>query len=585
MTDHGSPGAMPKRAAAGRLARAKPWLQYYDGVPTTLTYPSGSLYEVVADAARRHANKRALEFLGTSITFAELDRAIDNCAAALASAGLRPGDRITIALPTSPPGVIAFYAAMKLGAVAIMIHPLSAPAEIEFYLNDTQSKFAVTLDAFYKKFAEVRDRTPLKTLILARIPDYLGRLKRIGFWLKLGRKIAKVPADPNVIWWSDLMTNAGALPSAPARVDQDALAVVLYSGGTTGHPKGVMLSHRNIICEGLEVVAWGQVTEKDTVLAVLPIFHGFGLAALVNAPLMVGASVTLVPMFTPQAVVTAIRATRPTILAGVPTLFDALSRDKGLRRSNLLGIRAAFSGGDTLPEPVKERFEAVVAERGGRVRLLEGYGLTEAVTAVLATPMNHYRKGSIGVPLPDIDAKICTPESDDELPPGEVGELCIAGPAVMLGYLNDPDGTAEIVRRHRDGRLWLHTGDLCHQDADGFFYFTSRRKQLIKSSGFSVYPRQVEAVLYQHPVVLEACVIGVPDPTQGERVKAVVALRPDTAPSEALKEELIAFCRERLIKWSCPRDIAFRPELPKTRVGKIDLAAVKKLEGQQPANP
>lgn len=568
--------------AAGRIAaaEAQPWLSYYGDVPATLSYPPGSLSDVIEKSIQSHSDKTAFNFLGTRVSYRDLGQAIDRAAAGLAALGMRTGDSLLVSMPTSPQGIVMFYAALKLGGTATMVHPLSTPAEIAFYLNDSRSRFAVTLDAFYGKFAEVRANTPLKSLILARIPDYLSALKRIGFWLKLGRKIPKVPPDAPIIWWSDFMRPEGREPAAAVKVSEDALAVVLYSGGTTGRPKGVMLSHRNIITEGLAVVAWGRVTKRDTVLAALPIFHGFGLGALVNAPLMIGASVTLVPVFTPKAVASAIKSTRPTILAGVPTLFEALTRNRVLRRADLSGVRAAFSGGDTLPPPVKEQFETFVSERGGGVKLLEGYGLTEAVTAVIATPMEHYRKGSIGIPLPDILGKICAPGTEDELPPGEVGEICLSGPATMIGYLNDPETTAEVLRRHKDGRVWLHTGDLGHMDNDGFFYFTSRRKQLIKSSGFSVYPRQVEDVLYQHPAVREASVIGVPDERQGERVKAVVSLTPGFQPNAALEEELIAFCRERLIKWSCPRDVAFLPELPKTRVGKIDLAAVKQLEGR-----
>jgi long-chain acyl-CoA synthetase len=255
----------------------------------------------------------------------------------------------------------------------------------------------------------------------------------------------------------------------------------------------------------------------------------------------------------------------------VPTLYDALAKDPRLARSDLSCLRACFSGADTLPRPVKERFEALVAAHGGKVKLLEGYGLTEAVTAIMAMPLSEYREGSIGIPFPDMDARICRHGTTEELPSGEEGEICVAGPAVMLGYLDDPQATSEALRLHADGRTWLHTGDLGKRDADGFFYFTVRAKRMIKSSGFNVYPAQVEQVLYQHPAVAEACVIGVPDEAQVERVKAVVVLRNPAQESDATAQQLIDFCRERLIRWSCPREIEFRRELPKTRIGKIDF--------------
>jgi long-chain acyl-CoA synthetase len=286
-----------------------------------------------------------------------------------------------------------------------------------------------------------------------------------------------------------------------------------------------------------------------------------------------------VPQFSASIVAKLLRSARPNLLVGVPTLYDALTKDRSLARADLSCLRACFSGADTLPRPVKERFENLVASRGGKVKLLEGYGLTEAVTAIMATPLTEYREGSIGIPFPDMDAKICRPGSTEELPDGQEGEICIAGPAVMAGYLDDPDGTAQTLKVHADGRTWLHTGDLGRRDSDGFFYFTERAKRLIKSSGFNVYPSQVEAVLYQHPLVAEACVIGVPDEAQVERVKAVVALRDPARENAATADELIAFCRERLIKWSCPREIEFRRDLPKTRVGKIDY---KQLMAEHP---
>ena len=258
----------------------------------------------------------------------------------------------------------------------------------------------------------------------------------------------------------------------------------------------------------------------------------------------------------------------------MPTLYDALTRDKSLVTADLACLRAALSGADRLPRPVKERFEALVARRGGQVKLLEGYGLTEAVTAIMAMPLDEYREGSIGVPFPDMLAKICSPGTLEEVPPGREGEICIAGPTVMIGYLDDPEATRQALRQHADGRVWLHTGDLGRMDADGFFYFTDRLKRMIKSSGFNVFPAQVEAVLYTHPQVLETCVVGVPDPAQVERVKAFVVLKNRALPGPNTEKELIALCRSQLIKWSCPREIEFRRELPKTRIGKIDYQAL-----------
>jgi long-chain acyl-CoA synthetase len=548
----------------------RPWLQFYGDVPHTLDYPEIALHEAVMRTVERIPDAVAFDFLGRTGTYRELGDAIDRCADAFAALGIGPGERITISMPTSPQGVIAFYAATKLGAVASMIHPLSTPSEITHYLDLSRSRFALTLDAFFDSFAKTEPQLPLQALVLTRISDYLPALKRPAFWLTRGRKMPKVPPDPRVRWWANLMrTKHAEAPASPTPPRE--LVSILYSGGTTGKPKGIMLSHHNFVTEGMQVAAWVGMSERDTVLAILPIFHGFGLGALIHAGLASGAKLVLVPQFTPEIVAKLLKTKRPTLMAGVPTLYEALTRDPSLQRTDLSSLRAAFCGADTLTRPVKEGFEQLVRDRGGNLRLLEGYGLTEAVTAVMGTPLDQYREGSVGVPFPDMLATICRIESDEELGPDEEGEICLAGPPVMLGYLDDPEATAASLHEHEDGRIWLHTGDIGRRDADGFFYFTSRLKRMIKSSGFNVYPAQVEGVLVEHPAVAEACVVGIPDQAQGERVKAFVVLEDGATADSA---ELIAYCRERLIKWSCPREVVFRDELPKTRVGKIDFTAL-----------
>jgi long-chain acyl-CoA synthetase len=548
----------------------RPWHRFYGSVPPHIDYPPVTLYEAVAATAQRVPDSIAWDFFGTRATYRELLASIDICAAALASLGLKQGERLLISMPTAPAGVIAFYAANKLGVIPALIHPLSTAPEIEHYLDASGARVALTLDAFYRVFAQVRPRRPLEHIVLARIGDYLSPLKRFGFWLTKGRKIAPVPDDSRVRWWSGLI---GTSHPAAARADTrtEDPAAILFSGGTTGVPKGIVLSNRNLIAEGKQAAAWAGMGGGDSILAILPIFHGFGLGVCINAAFMAGGKSILVPQFSAEIVAKLLRSARPNLLVGVPTLYDALSKDASLAKADLSCLRACFSGADTLPRPVKERFEQLVAAQGGKVRLLEGYGLTEAVTAIMAMPLSEYREGSIGIPFPDMDAKICRFGTMEELPTGEEGEICVAGPAVMLGYLDDPEASAQTLKLHADGRTWLHTGDLGKRDADGFFYFTVRAKRMIKSSGFNVYPAQVEAVLYQHPLVAEACVIGVPDEAQVERVQAVVVLKDPAQANDATAQALIEFCRGRLIKWSCPRAIEFRRELPKTRVGKIDF--------------
>jgi long-chain acyl-CoA synthetase len=559
------------------MQASRPWVRFYGNVPESIDYPEVTLYEAVAATAQTYPSAPAYDFMGFTSTYQRFLTEIDRCADGLAGLGLGKGDRITIAMPTTPQGIICFYAANKLGAVASMIHPLSTPAEIEFYLNLSQSKLALTINAFYAKFKEVMARTGLKRLILAKIPDYLPPIKGLAFQLLKGRKIPKVPPDDRVVWWREMM-GSGAPRAPKAPMETHDMAVILYSGGTTGKPKGIMLSNANFIAEGMQCAHWVGMNKDSSILAILPIFHGFGLGVCVNAAFMGGGKSILVPTFTPEEVAKLIKRKRPSFVVGVPTLFDALSQHAGFQRTDLSCLRAAFCGADTLPRVVKERFESVVQRQGGRVKLLEGYGLTEAVTGIMATPLNEYREGSVGVPFPDMLAKIVRLDTIDEAPVGEEGEICISGPAVMLGYLNQPEETAKTLRTHADGRVWLHTGDIGTMDVDGFFYFKLRQKRMIKSSGMNVYPAQVEDQLYRHPAVAEACVVGVPDPTQIERVKAFVVLKDKSKAGPEMEKQLIAHCQKDLIKWSCPRQIEFRDKLPLTLVGKI---AYKVLQDEE----
>ncbi len=546
-----------------------PWIRFYGDVPAQLDYPPVTLYVALAAIARQVPDDIAWEFFGKRATYRELLSSVDCCASMLAAQGLAEGDCLLIAMPTTPQGVIAFYAANRLGARPAMIHPLSTPAEITHYLDATGATMALTLDAFYPSVAAATPRRALARIILARIADYLPPLKGLGFWLTKGRHIGAIPADARVRHWAERMRVAAPLADPPRRAPDD-VAAILFSGGTTGLPKGIELTNANFIAQGTQAVAWVHISEADSMLAILPIFHGFGLAVCVNAVLLAGGKCILVPQFSPRIVADLIRTQRPNILVGVPTLFDALARDPALQRADLSCLKACFCGADTLPREVKERFEELVTARGGNVRLLEGYGLTEAVSGIMAMPAGFYREGSVGIPFPDTLAKICAIGGVDELPPGTEGEICISGPAVMRGYLDDAEATAEALRRHPDGRIWLHTGDLGRMDEDGFFYFSVRLKRMIKSSGFNVYPAQVEAVLREHPAVADACVIGVPDAAQVERVVAWVVPAAGTVGDSATAEALIAHCRERIIKWSCPREVHFLESLPTTRVGKID---------------
>ncbi|MEX2680004.1 MAG: AMP-binding protein [Candidatus Sigynarchaeota archaeon] len=560
------------------MSETKPWLKFYgDKIPHSIQYPRVSLYERVMQTVKQYPDSIAFDFMGTTRTYRQLGDEIDRKAAALAALGVKKGDVMTISMPTSPNGIIPIYALNKIGAVASMIHPLSPPPQIKEYLNISKSKYALTLDIFYGEFNKILDETKVEKLIIAKATDYLSSpLLRFGYWLKKGRTIPKIN-DSRVSWYLSLLN--GNYPSVPkADVKPDDLAIILYSGGTTGTPKGIMLSNYNMIAEGMMVTAMGNLNHTQSVLAILPIFHGFGLGVCVNAAFMVGGKTILVPLFTPESVAKLIKSKKPNFIVGVPTLFEALASNPDFNKTDLSCLQAVYSGADTLPRKVKEKFEAVVKKNGGNVSLLEGYGLTEAVTAIMAIPPGYYKEGSIGIPFPDMLAKICKKGTTEEAPIGEEGEICVSGPAVMLGYLDQPGETEKVLKKHADGRIWLHTGDIGTMDAEGWFFFKLREKRMLKVSGVNVYPNIVEEALRKHPDVKDVCVIGVPDKKQITKVKAFVILKDPSKASEQMKESIMAFGLEHLLKWESPREIEFREDFPKTLVGKVHW---KKLEEEE----
>ena len=554
----------------------KDWHKFYGDVPRSLSYPEGSLYDLLKKSIDEHPQATAYDFLDKTASYTELGRQIDDFACKFYNAGFRAGDTMSIIMPTSPQGIVAFYAVNKLGGVAAFVHPLSTEEELKHYLTLSSSRFALTLDIFYEKIAHIKRDVPLEKLMVTRINTYMPAVKKAAYNLITLPKRVKIDKSW-ALWLEKADGKCTKLPETSG-MDSDALAVILFSGGTTGVPKGVMLTNKNIVSEGMMVAAWGKLDETDTILAILPIFHGFGLSVCVNAALLAGAKTVLIPKFTVKDVARLIKKKKPTFLIGVPTLFKALLDEKMFRNSDLSFLKMAFSGADTLPRTLKEAFDETVRRNGGKSVLLEGYGLTEAVTAIMALPAHEYREGSIGLPFPDMDVKITDPETYAELPHGEIGELVIHGPAVMKGYLNNPEETAATLKVHDDGKIWLHTGDLGYRDADGFFYFKQRLKRMIKSSGMNVYPSEVENVICQHEDVKFACVIGVEDAHQMTRIKAFVELY-DPALADAEKEkELIAFVRKRLIKWSCPREIEFVEKLPLTKIGKVDFRKLEEKE-------
>ena len=557
-----------------------PWLNNYGDVPFHMSYPTCSMWDAVEKIANEHPDLVAYVFMGKKTTYKKFASYVQICARALKAVGIRPGDRITICMPNCPQAIIMFYAINVVGAVANMIHPLSSENEIEFYLKESESIMALTLDQFYHKFEAIRERVNLSNIIVASIKDELSKPIRAGYMLTEGRKIAKIPKDAPVTRWNYFM-DVGRHYHWKYRVERkkDDPAVILYSGGTTGTTKGILLSNYNFNALGTQLIQEMPMFRLgDTMLTVMPLFHGFGLGVSVHAGLMNGFRCILVPRFTPENYAKLIKKYRCNVIAGVPTLFEALIRQKVMDGVDLSCLKGVFSGGDSLSVELKKRIDTFLYDHNAKVPVREGYGLTECVTASCLTPVHMYKEGSIGQPFPDTYYTIVKPGTTEELPYGEEGEICLTGPTLMIGYMNHPEETADTLRVHEDGKTWLHTGDLGYMDDDGFIYFRQRLKRMIVTSGYNVYPSQLENILDAHEYVQMSCVIGIPDEIKIQKVKAFVMLKPGLVPSEEKKQELLAYCRKNIAKYAMPYDIEFRDQLPKTLVGKVAYRVLEEEE-------
>ena len=557
-----------------------PWKDSMGDVPMHLDYFEGSMFEMVEQVAKQYPNQVAFDFMGKSTSYREMIAQIETCAKALKTIGIREGDRVTIALPNCPQAIYLFYAVNLVGGISNMIHPLSAEKEIEFYLNESESVTAITLDQFYHKFERVRHNTKVVNLVIASIKDALSKPIKAGYMLTEGRKIEKIPEDAPVIRWTEFMKLSKHC-FYHYRVDRkpDDPAVILYSGGTTGTTKGIVLTNRNFNALSQQVIAANQMFRPgDKMLAAMPLFHGFGLGVCIHTMLSQGGRCILVPRFTPESYAKLIVKHRCNFIAGVPTLYEALLRLPSMDGADLSCLKGVFSGGDSLSVELKKKFDKFLYDHKASIQVREGYGTTETVTACCLTPSHMAKEGSIGLPFPDTYIKIVAPGTDKELSHGEEGEILLAGPTVMKEYMKHPEETAQTLQTHSDGLTWVYTGDLGTMDEQGFVYFKGRAKRMIISSGYNIYPGQLENILDAHELVQMSCVIGVPDPYKMQKVKAFVKLAAGAEPTDETKQTILAYCRKHVAKYAMPYDIEFREDLPKTLVGKVAYRVLEEEE-------
>ncbi len=557
------------------------WFKYYGNTPRSLDYPDISMYEMVRRTAEKYPNYIAYDFMGKAVKYSEFMEEISICAKALSFLGISKGDTVTICLPNVPQAVVMFYALNKIGAVASMVHPLSAENEILFFLNESKSRLAITLSQFYDKFKAIKGKSPIEKLIVAKIEEALPSVK--GFLYKFAGKEPKVVNEPWVLGWTEFLKKQKEI--SETKLSGDDSAAILFSGGTTGTSKGILLSNLNFNALAMQTEAAGQcLFPGGTMLSVMPVFHGFGLGIGIHTMLCFGARCVLVPRLKVEEFPSLFKKYKPNYMAGVPTLFEAMMRNEKMKEADLSCLKGLFSGGDSLSIELKKKIDAFLKERGATIQVREGYGTTECVTASCLTPAEYYREGSIGIPFPDTFYKIVIPNTNEEAPVNQMGEICIAGPTLMQGYINNPKETSQTLRMHEDGKIYLHTGDLGYMDEDGFIYFTQRLKRMIVTSGYNVYPSQIENIIDSHEAVMFSTVIGVKDDYKMQRVKAFIVLKPGFSPTEEIKDSIRAHCEKNIAKYALPSEYEYRDNLPKTLVGKVAYRELEKEEEEKIAS-
>ncbi|MBQ3698068.1 MAG: AMP-binding protein [Spirochaetales bacterium] len=560
-----------------------PWLKSYGEVKFHLDYPDFSISDALFESARKYPQQVALTFQDKDTTYAKLVPQIRQAEKAFRAIGIKEGDVVTVCMPNMPQTVVCLYAINAIGAVASMIHPLSAVHEIAFYLKEAQSKTLISIDQFYNKIRKVRELVQLDKIIIARISDALSFVKSTAYKLIKERKFEKYTEDGTILSWKNFMRKASECDIDPSvkKTGKD-LAVILFSGGTTGVTKGIKLTNLNFNALALQTgTMCNKPIQGKTMLAAMPMFHGFGLGVCVHTMMFWGGRSYLVPQVSVKGYSKLLKTAQPNYIAGVPTLYEGITRNKEMDNVDLSCLMGVFSGGDSLSIELKKKLDKFLADHGATVRVREGYGTTECVTASCLTPYNKEKEGSIGLPYPDTYYKICKPGTQDEVPFGTDGEICLRGPSVMLGYINHEEENKTTLQKHADGHIWLHTGDMGYMDEDGFIYFKQRIKRMIITSGYNVYPSQIENIIDGMDEVHMSCVIGIPDPYKIQKVKAFVQLAPGIVPSEEIKQKILAYCKDRVAKYAIPYDVEFRDQLPKTLVGKIAYTVLEKEEEEK----
>ena len=555
-----------------------PWAKYYKKEDLKLKVPDISMYEALKEVVLKYESRTAINYFGKKLSYREFLNLIDKAALAFRSQGVRRGDIVTICMPNTPEAMIAFYAINKIGAISNMIHPLSGEVEIKEYLTSTNSVMLVMIDVCYDKVKNIIKDTSVYKTIVVSARDSMPFFTGLGYQISQGFKIKGPTKSEAYLYWNDFLKKASGYNNLlDIKISRDDPAVILHSGGTTGKPKGIILSNGNFnaLTEQAKIV-FNDVEVGDRVLGIMPIFHGFGLGVSTIGPFILGCELIMVPQFNAKKFDKLLEKYKPNVIFGVPTLYEALAGTKN-DYLDLSGLKYAISGGDSLSRNLIKRVNDYLNSHNAKIKISQGYGMTESLAAVALSYGEAYREDSIGIPFPGNYIKIVTPETQEEVPYGEDGEICISGPTVMLGYLDNEKETNEMLQIHKDGMIWLHTGDIGMMDSNGILYYKQRLKRLIISSGYNIYPSHIEEVIEGHPSVLKCSVIGIPHPYKVEVPKAFIVLKNDYNPL-TVKASIKEYCKKNLASYAIPKEFEFRKSLPKTLIGKVDFKKLREEE-------
>ncbi len=549
-----------------------PWSKYYKEEDLNIKIPNISMYEQVKRSGAKYPNYTAYEYFGRKTNYKTFLKEIDAAAAAFKVMGIKKGDIITLCMPNVPEVLISLYGLNKLGAIANMLHPLSAEEEIKENLLSTKSEYLVMIDMFYHKIEKNIEETKVKKVIFVSASDSMGILMKIGYKLTQGRKFLKYPKKDQFLNWKQFMKlSKKSIERIDMKFGKDTPAVIIHSGGTSGTPKNVVIQNRAfLLAAKQEQISLKKLRPGDCCLAIMPNFHGFGLSVLMHTPLALGCYTILVPQFNSKKFDILFKKTKPTCVLGVPTLFEALSENNNVKHLDLSFLKYAVSGGDLLNSNLENKINEYFKAHNSQARITQGYGLSEALAAVCLAADDVNKSGSVGIPLAGNHVKIIDPATRETLPYNEVGEIVIHTKALMMGYLNNEAETNEALQVHKDGHVWLHTGDLGYMDEDGFVFYKGRQKRMIISSGYNVFPSHIEEVIEAHPAVLQCTVVGIPHSYKGEVPKAFIVLK-EGFHGLFIKSEIKEYCKKNMAKYMVPSEFVYRKKLPKTKLGKVDF--------------